>query len=149
MSGLNRRRFLVLSGAGIVAVAGGGIAFIASRIAAGQKSALSFQAVSGLPAKPFPSYASYVISGDVNVSGQSGTITLNVYAGAPEAMTDIPLYNRVVRVTAVRQEGNVWHISAVADNTAQLQKGEESSFELQLDSSSNVARSTFFGSPVQ
>ena len=32
---------------------------------------------------------------------------------------------------------------------AQLQSGEETSFELLLDSSSGVAHSTFFGSPIQ
>lgn len=149
MSVLNRRRFLVLTGAGVVAVAGGGIAFIASRLSGGQKSALSFQAVTGLPAKPFLSYASYVVAGNVDVGGQSGTIALHVYAGAPETMTDISLFNRVIHVNAVRQEGNVWHISGVVDNPAQLQKGEEASFELQVDSSSGIAQSTFFGSPVQ
>jgi len=149
MSELNRRRFLVLAGAVVVAVAGGGIAFIASRLSGGQKSALIFQAVTGLPAKPFLSYASYVIVGDVDTGNQSGTITLNVYAGPPEAITNISLFTRVVRVTSVRQEGNVWHISGVADNPAQLQKGEETSFALQVDSASSIARSTFLGSPVQ
>ena len=149
MSGLNRRRFLVLTGAGIVAVAGGGIAFIVSRLSESQKSALSFQAVTGLPAKPFLSYASYVIVGNVDVSNQSGTITLNVYAGPPETMTGISLFNRVVHVTTVGQEGNTWHISGVADNPAQLQKGEETSIDLQVDSASGIARSTFFSSPIQ
>ena len=149
MSELNRRRFLVLTGAGVVAVAGGGIAFIASRLAGGQKSALSFRAVTGLPAKPFLSYASYVIAGNVDVSNQSGTITLDVYAGPPEAITNISLFNRVVRVTSVHQDGGIWHINGVANNTAQLQKGEEASFDLQVDSASGIARSTFLGSPVQ
>jgi hypothetical protein len=64
-------------------------------------------------------------------------------------MTNIPLFTRVVRVTGVRQQGNAWYISGMADNQAQLQKGEEAAFELQLDSSSGVAQSTFFGSPVR
>ena len=149
MSELNRRRFLVLTGAGVVAVTGGGIAFIVSRLAGSQKSALSFRAVTGLPAKPLLSYASYVVAGNVNMGSQSGTITLDVYAGPPEAMTNISLFTRAVRVTAVRQDGGIWHISGVADNQAQLQKGEDTSFELQVDSSSSIASSTFFGSPVQ
>ena len=150
MSTLNRRRFLLLTGAGVVAAAGGGIAYIAHQLTGnGQKSTLSFQAVTGLPGKPLLSYASYVIAGNVNVSNQTGTITTNVYAGPPETLTDIPLFTHAIRVTAVRQQGSVWHISGVVDNQAQFQKGEEASFALQLDSSSGVARSTFFGSPVQ
>lgn len=150
MSMLNRRRFLVLTGAGVIAVAGGGIAYIAHQLTGnGQKSTLSFQAVTGLPGKPLLSYASYVIAGNANVSSQTGTITTNVFAGPPETLTDIPLYTRVVRVTAVRQQGSVWHVSGVVDKQTQLQKGEGSSFELQLDSSSAVAQSTFFGSPVR
>ena len=150
MSTLSRRRFLVLTGAGVVAVAGGGIAFVVHQLTgSGQKSMLSFQAVSGLPAKPLLSYASYVITGNVNVSNGTGTITKYVYAGPPENMTSIPLLTRVVRVTEVRQQGKTWHMSGVADNQAQLQRGEEAAFELQLDSSSGVAQSTFFGSPVR
>ena len=150
MSTLNRRGFLVLAGAGVVAVAGGGIAFVARQLTgSGQKSTLSFQAVTGLPSKPLLSYASYVIAGNVNVSNGTGTITKYVYAGPPENMTTIPLFTRVVHVTGVHQQGSVWHISGVADNQAQLQRGEEAAFELQLDSSSGVAQSTFFGSPIR
>lgn len=150
MSTLSRRRFLVLTGAGVVAVAAGGIAVgVRQLIGSGQKSMLSFQAVSGLPGKPLLSYASYVITGNVNVSNGTGTITKYVYAGPPENMTSIPLLTRVVRVTGARQQGSTWHISGVVDNQSQLQRGEDASFELVLDSSSSVAQSTFFGSPIQ
>jgi len=150
MSTLNRRGFLVLAGAGVVAVAGGGIALVVRQLTgSGQKNTLSFQAVTGLPGKPFLSYASYVIAGNVNVSNGTGTITKYVYAGPPENMTNIPLFTRVVHVTGVRQQADAWHISGVADNQAQLQRGEEAAFELQLDTSSGIAQSTFFGSPIQ
>lgn len=85
----------------------------------------------------------------VNVSNGTGTITKCVYAGPPESMTNISLLTRTVRVTAVSQQGSAWHITGVVDNQAQLQSGEETSFELLLDSSSDVAHSTFFGSPIQ
>ena len=150
MNRLGRRRFLVLTGAGVVAVAAGGIALgVRQLTGSGQKSILSFQAVTGLPGKPLLSYASYVITGNVDVSNGTGTITKYVYAGPPETMTNISLFMRVVRVTEVRQQGSAWHMSGVVDNQAQLQRGEETSFELQLDSSSGVAQSTFFGSPVR
>jgi hypothetical protein len=146
---LSRRRFLALTGAGVVAVAAGGTAFAIRHLTGSQGSTLSFQAVTGLPAKPFLSYASYVIDGNVNFSNGTGTITKYVYAGPPESMTSIPLLTRVVRVTAVRQQGSAWHISGVEENQSQLQSGEDASFVLLLDPSSHVAQSTFFGSPIQ
>jgi hypothetical protein len=148
MNTLSRRRFLTLAGAGIVAVAAGGIA-LAVRQLSEQANTLTFQAVTGLPAKPLLSYASYVISGNVNVSNGTGNITKYIYAGPPESMTSIALYTRTVRVTGVSQQGSTWHITGVVANQAQLQKGEDAALELLLDSSRSVAQSTFFGSSIQ
>ena len=147
MSTLSRRRFLTIAGAGLVAVAAGGVALAVRQLTA--NGTLSFRAVTGLPAKPLLSYASYVIDGNVNVDKGTGTITKYVYAGPPENMTDISLLTRLVRVTSLHQQGSTWHISGTVDNEAQLQKGEDASFCLLLDSSRGVAQSTFFGSPVQ
>jgi hypothetical protein len=147
MNVLSRRRFLALTGVGVVVVAAGGIVLAVRQLTSSGQ--MSFQARAGLPSKPLVSYASYVITGTVNVSNGTGTITKYVYAGPPENMTNISLLTRVVRVTGVRQEGSVWHVSGVVENQAQLQKGEDTSFELQLDSSNGVAQSTFFGSPIQ
>lgn len=150
MNTLSRRRFLVLTGAGVVAVAAGGITLAVRQLTGSSpKSTLSFQAVTGLPGKPLLSYASYVISGNVNVNNGTGTITKYVYAGPPEKMTTISLLTRVVRVTEVRQQGSAWHISGVIDNQAQLQKGEAATFDLLLDSAHNVAQATFLGSPIE
>ena len=150
MNTLSRRRFLAFTGLGVVVVATGGVALAVRQLTgSGQGGTLSFQAVTGLPGKPLLSYASYVITGKVNVSNGTGSITKYVYAGPPESMTDISLLTRTVRVHGVRQEGNSWHITGVVENQAQLQKGEETSFDLLLDGSSSVAHSTFFGSPIQ
>ncbi|HEX9132898.1 MAG TPA: hypothetical protein VF844_11460 [Ktedonobacteraceae bacterium] len=150
MNTLSRRRFLAFTGVGVVALAAGGVALVARQLTgSGQGSTLSFQAVAGLPGKPLLSYASYVINGKVNVSNGTGMITKYVYAGPPESMTNISLLTLVVRVNGVRQEGSAWHITGVADNPAQLQRGEETTFELLLDGSSGVARSMFYGSPIQ
>ena len=147
MSTLSRRRFLMLTGAGVVAVAAGSIA-LAVRQFSDPGNTLTFLAVSGLPAKPLVSYASYVITGKIDVSNGTGTITKYIYAGPPESMTSIPLYTRTVRVTGVSQQGSAWHITGVIANQAQLQKGEDTSLELQLDSSRGIAQSSFFGSPI-
>ena len=152
MPALSRRNFLALTGAGIVAVAAGGITLVRNLTGAGQGNTLDFQDVTGLPAKPLPSYASYVIGGQVNTSNGTGTITKYVYAGPPEKITTIPLWTRSVRVTTVRQQGSAWHITGVVDtagNPPQLQKGEDPSFDLLLDSSRSLAHTTFFGSPIQ
>lgn len=150
MKRLSRRGFLTLTGAGIVAIAAGGIA-LAVRQRSEQTQVLTFQAVTGLPAQPLVSYASYVISGQVSISNGTGTITKHVFAGSPESMTSIPLYTRAVRVTGVsqHQQGSIWHIAGVVDTQAQLQKGEDVALELLLDPSHNVARSTFFGSSTR
>jgi hypothetical protein len=147
MNTLSRRRFLTLTGAGLVAVAAGGIALAVRQFSA-PGNTLTFQAVSGLPAKPLISYASYVIAGKIDTSNGTGTITESVYAGPPESMTNIPLYTRTVRVTGASQQGSVWHITGVVEKQAQLQKGEDALLQLQLDSSRGIAQSTFFGSPV-
>lgn len=150
MNTLSRRRFLALTGAGVVVVAAGGITLAVRQLTGnGQGNVLNFQAVTGLPAKPLPSYASYVIRGQVNISDGTGTITKYVYAGPPERITSIPLLTRSVRVTGVRQQGQGWHITGVVDSAVQLQKGEEASFDLLLDSSHSSAQTTFFGSSIQ
>ena len=150
MNTFSRRRFLAYTGVGVVAVAAGGVVLTVRQMTGGnQGDILSFQAVTGLPGKPLLSYASYVITGKVNVSNGTGTITKYVYAGPPESMTNISLLTRTVRVNGVSKQGSVWRITGVVINQAQLQKGEETTFELLLDSSSNIAHSTFFGSPIQ
>jgi hypothetical protein len=149
MNTFGRRRFLTLLGAGVVAVAGGTALIVRQLTANGQGNTLNFQAITRLPAAPLPSYASYVIGGQVNLHNNSGSITKNVFAGPPEARTDIALLTRVVRVTGVQQQGGVWHITGIVNTQAQFQAGEETAFDIRLDPSHNLAQSTFFGSPIQ
>ena len=148
MSIFSRRRFLVLIGAGVVAAAGGAAIAVHQLTANGRGNILNFQAIAGLPAKPLPSYASYVIGGQVNISNGTGTITKDVYAGPPEKVTTIPLLTRVVHVTSVQQQGSAWHITGVVTNQTQLQRGEDAAFDIRLDPSRNLAQSTFFGSSI-
>ncbi len=149
MNTFTRRRFLALAGAGVVAAAGGTVFGIHQLVTNGSTNTLSFLAVSGLPAKPFPSYASYVISGQVNLADGTGTITKYVYAGSPDKITSIPLLMRTVRVTGMEKQGSVWHITGVVSDQTQLQPGEDTGFDILLDPSRNKARSTFFDSPIQ
>ena len=148
MDSFSRRRFLALVGAGIVVVAGGAALAVRQITGNGQGSTLSFQAISGLPAKPLPSYASYVIGGQVNIHNGAGTITKAVYAGPPDETTTIALLNRTVQVKSVQQQGSAWHITGVVSDQS-IQAGEERAFDILLDPSHNRATSTFFGSPIQ
>jgi hypothetical protein len=149
MTTVSRRRFLVLIGAGVVVVAGGAALAIRQLTGNGQGSRLHFQAITRLPAQPLPSYASYVIGGQVNLHDNTGAITKYVFAGPPEEMTSIPLLTRAVRVTDVQQQGGVLHITGVVNTQTQLQAGEETAFAISLDPAGNLAQSTFFGSPLQ
>jgi hypothetical protein len=149
MNTFSRRRFLTLVGAGVVAATGGAALSIHQLIGNGQENVLSFQAVTGLPAKPLPSYASYVINGQVNPSNGTGTITKYVYAGPPDKITSIPLLTRVVRVTSVQQQGRAWHITGMVNDQAQLQPGEDTAFDILLDPPRKLAQSAFFGSSIQ
>ena len=149
MNSFSRRQFLFFMGAGVVMI-GGGAAFTLRQLTGnGQGNLLKFRAIAGLPAKPTPSYASYVIDGQVNLNNSTGAITKNVLAGPPEEITSISLLTRNVRVTGVQHQGSKWLIKGVVSNQSQVQAGEETTFNILLDPTRNVAQSTFFGSPIQ
>ena len=149
MKTFSRRRFLALAGAGVIAVTGGATFTLHQLVGNGSATTLSFSAVAGLPARPFPSYASYVISGQVNPTNGTGTITKAVYAGSPDKITSILLLTRTVRVTGAQQQGNAWRIRGVVSDQTQVQSGEETTFDILLDPSRNLAQSAFFGSSIQ
>ena len=149
MQVFGRRRFLALVGTGVVAVAGGAAFTIHQLVGNGQGRTLRFQAVAGLPAQPFPSYASYVVSGQVNIKSGTGTVTRSVFSGPPPRTTSIALFSRSLRVTGVQQQGNTWRITGIVEDKTQLAKGEEEHVEIVLDSGLKLAQSTFFGSPIQ
>jgi hypothetical protein len=149
MHSFSRRQFLVFMGAGVVMIAGGTALTVRQLTVNGQRNTLKFRAITGLPGKPMPSYASYVIAGQVNVSNNTGAITKNVFAGPPDETTTIALLTRNVRVTGIQQQESKWHITGVVNNQTQLQAGEETTFSILLDPTRNIAQTTFFGSPIQ
>lgn len=149
MNSLSRRQFLFFMGAGVVMLGSGAALTVRQLTANAQGNTLKFKAITALPAKPMPGYASYVIDGQVNLNNNTGAITKNVFAGPPEVITSIALLTRNVRVTGVQRQGNNWHITGVVNNQSQIQAGEETTFSIVLDPTRNVAQSTFFGSPIQ
>src|SRR5947207_5072634 len=92
MKGINRRRFLQLACAGSLVAATAGTTVgvtglaTASRLSATSKQGrFTFRAVTGLPSKPLPSYASYVLEGHLNLTTRSRAMPRTVVAlrGAP------------------------------------------------------------------
>ena len=149
MNSFSRRQFLFFMGAGVVMLGGSAALTVRQLTANAQGNTLKFKAITALPAKPMPGYASYVIDGQVNLNNNTGAITKNVFAGPPEEITNISLLTRNVRVTVVQRQGNKWHITGVVNNQSQVQAGEETTFSIVLDPTRNVAQSTFFGSPIE
>jgi hypothetical protein len=97
-----------------------------------------------------PAYASYVIEGHVNLSTRSGVVTNTLLAGDPGQMSRItfPGQSRIVRVTDVQDLGGTFRITGVIDDRSQLQRGESSDFELLLDPSQRIARTSHLGSDL-
>lgn len=151
MDGMDRRNFLkmvgVLSGSVTVGAAVPSLALV--KFSSGPDT-FAFRAVAGVPGEPLPAYASYVLEGAVNLRTRSGLLTRTVFAGAPEAVSDIALpgLTRVIRVTDVDSGRGVIRITGVTDDRSQLQAGESQTFEITVDRLRNTVRAPFIGSNV-
>jgi len=154
MEKMNRRKFLTLVGVGSGAVAAGamlsGPGLFGGPSGGTSSGTFSFRAVTGLPGGALPSYASYVVEGNVNVAARSGIVARSVYAGYPGAMTTIALpgFTQVARVTDVREAEGGFEITGVIDDASQLRPGEDPVVKVQLDRSRGLARTRFLGRDV-
>jgi len=157
MENMNRRKFLTLVGVGSGAVAGGamlsgaGLGLLGGRSGDKSSGTFSFRAVSGLPGGALPSYASYVVQGNVNVAARSGVVARAVYAGYPGAMSTIALpgLSQIVRVTDVREAEGAVDITGVIDDRSQLRPGEDAVVQIRVDRSRGAAWTRFLGQPVE
>jgi hypothetical protein len=156
MKGMNRRRFLQIAGASSVAVAAGTAATVpvltsASRLTANSKQGTyTFRAVAGLPSKPMPAYASYVIEGHVNLTAKTGAMTKTLFAGAPNAMSTIALpgLSRIIRINDVQDLGGTFRLKGMVDDRSLLQRGESPYFELLIDPVRKVAKTSYLGTEI-
>ena len=151
MEKLNRRKFLKVAGASSAVAAGAALpsaGLLAS--SATTHGTVTFRAVAGMPQKPLPNYASYVIEGHVNLDTRSGVITKSVFAGAPEMTSTVALpgMSRIARVTDVADEGGVLRITGVVDDRSQLRRGESNTFSVLLDRPQGIVKAEFFGDSV-
>lgn len=151
MEKLNRRKFLKVAGASSAVAAGAALPSAGLLTgSAATHGTVTFRAVAGMPQKPLPNYASYVIEGHVNLDTRSGVITKSVFAGAPEMMSTVALpgMSRIARVTDVAVEGNMLRITGVVDDRSQLRRGESNTFIALLDRSLGTVKAEFFGDSV-
>src|SRR6266702_3966850 len=76
MNKLNRRKFLTMAGVGSAAAASAVLpgAGLLTGTGAGKNGVYTFRAVVGLPKKPLPAYASYVIEGQGDVLRITGVV---------------------------------------------------------------------------
>jgi hypothetical protein len=153
MKGINRRKFLQLAGTGSLAAAAVAVPTLATAprlTAASREGIFTFRAVAGLPAKPLPAYASYVVEGHVNLSARTGVMTKTVFAGSPQAKSTIALPGlaRIMRITNVEELGGTFRVTGVVDDRSQLQRGESATFEIFIDPARRLARTTSAGSSL-
>lgn len=150
MGKVNRREFMKMLGAGSGAVTAGAVLPTTGILRWTDKDVFIFRAVTGLPMRGLPSYASYVIQGSVNLSTRSGIVTKSVYAGPPEARSTIALpgLSRIVRVTDVRELGGELHVAGEVEDRLQLRQGESSTVEVKIDRARGVAQALFLGTDV-
>jgi len=129
----------VIPGAGLLAGTG-----------TGKNGVYTFRAVVGLPKKPLPAYASYVIEGHVDLATRSGVLTKAVFAGTPQARSAVALpgLSRIVRITDVQELGSTLRITGVIDDRSQLQRGESPTTQIVIDRSRGVVQAAFLGNQV-
>ena len=156
MEDIDRRKFLKMVGVGSGAiaagamVAGSGLAGLGGGKGLWGTDIFAFRAVGGLPGGNLPSYATYVLEGHLNPLALSGVVTRTVYAGPPEAMSQIvlPGFTRVVRVDGLRDLGALLHVRGAVEDGSLLRAGESPRMEFHIDRAAGVAQAPFFGTWV-
>ena len=146
MKQIDRRNFLKLAGAG-TAVAAAAVLPGTGLLTWVSSDVLKFRAVTGLPKKPLPAYASLVIEGKVDLSARTGWITQSLLAGAPGATSNIafPGTTRAIQVTNVRRSHGTVEITGLVDGTNALAKNESRDVTFLIDRAQRTARAAFFG----
>lgn len=150
MKQVDRRQFLGMAAAGsAVALTAAAVPLTGVLTWTGER-ALKFRAVAGLPKQPLPMYASFVVEGTVNLDRGTGTVTKSLYAGAPEAMSNIlfPGTARSIRVTGVQWLGDTVKIAGIVDGAEKLAPREKGTVSILIDQREKTAQADFLGTPV-
>jgi hypothetical protein len=146
---VDRRNFLKL------AAKGSAVAAAATLIPAGvlnwtSRGIMTFRALAGLPRNPLPMYATFVVEGHVDLDRGTGTVTKSLYAGAPQAMSNIlfPGTSRSIRITNVEHSPNGLRLAGVVDGGEALKGGENRQVTIVVDTAQKLAHADFLGTAV-
>jgi hypothetical protein len=151
MTELNRRDFLKVAGAGSVALMaiGAGVIATGKILRTGPSRAggslVTFRATAGLPQRPYPAYASLVFDGEVNPEMGTGTIRRALYAGAPDAMSQVvfPDTERSYRVTDVSQHGDTLLATAMLTDGSTRSANESPTIVVRIDQQTGDVQAPF------
>jgi hypothetical protein len=145
MQQVNRRRLFKLAGIGTVLAAGVAIPTVGLLRQEDSQTQYRFQAALGLPERPLPSYATYVIEGTVDLIKGTGLLASRVLAGHPDAQSNIglPGLGRVIAVTQAQERGSLITLHGVVQDRSQLLPGENPEVDIVVDRSRGVVEAPF------
>src|SRR5260370_42489872 len=117
MNPVDRRNFLKLAAKGSALAAAAAVLPLSGVLEWTSQGTLKFRAVTGLPRNPLPTYASFVVEGNVDLDRGTGIVTKSLYAGAPQAMSNIlfPGTARTIRATTVDRSPTLVRLQGVGD----------------------------------
>ena len=160
MPSMDRRKFLGVVGAGsaaavsAAAISTAGHSAAASAPAASSaaqgRGALNFRAETGLPARPWPAYATAVAEGSIDLGAGTGFVATRVLAGQPGNGADIALPGtaRLVRITAARAGGSSVYMQGMVEDLSTLAPGESVRKTFVLDQATRQLRTVLAGTQM-
>jgi hypothetical protein len=150
MKPVDRRDFLKMAAAGSALAAAAAAVPLTGVLSWTGQDTFTFRAVAGLPKDPLPTYASLVVEGKLNLERGTGSITKSLYAGRPDAMSDIlfPGTARSIRVTGVKRSGDTVRIAGTIDRGVKLGARENREVSIVIDRGQKVAHADFLGSAI-
>ena len=150
MNPVDRRNFLKLAAKGSAVAAAAAVMPLSGVLRWTSQGALKFRAVAGLPRNPLPTYATFVVEGSVDLDRGTGIVTKSLYAGAPQAMSNIlfPGTARTIRVTTVDRSANQVRLAGVVDARQALAARENRNVTIVIDTSQKLAHADFLGTAV-
>ena len=150
MNPVDRRNFLKLAAKGSALAAAASVVPFSGVLKWTSQGALKFRAVAGLPRNPLPTYATFVVEGTVDLDRGTGMVTKSLYAGAPQAMSNIlfPGTARTIRVTTVDRSANQVRLAGVVEAGEALTTRENRNVTIVIDTGQKVAHADFLGTAV-
>jgi hypothetical protein len=137
VNNLNRRRLFKIAGVGSALAAGAALPVVGRLVteSSGDSDAFAFRSSLGLPERPLPSYATYLVEGTLNLAAGTGLITSRVLAGHPDDPSEVglPGLARIIKVTQVQANGAVLNVRGIIEDRSQLQPGESAQVDLVID----------------